>query len=170
MEFMRSNYELIQNNIEDLLEKYRSQPVGSGYIDIITNFDLIENLILELSDIGIAVNGVTWWCLCSEDNMKQYSCPHGMGGPKSDYYGGWYSEMGVDYESFYISQNTYDQLENGQITSEEIKLLNENVKTYIFEFTKDELFSKCFAPAIWLHVPSEWKRLSYMKYEKKSKG
>lgn len=70
--------------------------------------------------------------------------------------------MGVDYESFDITQESYDQFEFGKVTQNEIKTLNENIIEYIKEFKKNDLFEDCFYPAIWLHVPREWKRLKYL--------
>lgn len=163
LEYLRSNHEIVQSEIEDCLAKYLSQPVGSGYIDIITHFKLIENLILELTTIGIIIDGVTWWCHCSEENKRLYGCPHGMGGPQSVFYEGWYSEMGIDYESAEIPQAIYDKLEKGKVSSDDIKAMNDIIKDYIDEFSKDERFSKCFTPAVWLHVPKEWNRIKYLK-------
>jgi hypothetical protein len=163
LESLRSNHEIIQSKIEVILESHKSQPVGSGYIDIISSLKFIEDLIIDLTNLGVAINGVTWWCLCSEDNMKRYGCPHGLGGPKSAFSDGWFSEMGIDYESFDISQETYDQFEYGKVWHKEIKSLNESVNNYIFEFLKDDRCCECFMPSIWLHVPREWKRLRYMK-------
>jgi hypothetical protein len=164
LESLRSNPKFIQNQIEDLLEKNQAQPVGHGYIDIITDIKYLERLISELTQIGIVIDGVTWWCHCSEKNKYLYECPHGMGGPRSVYFEGWYSEMGIDYESFDIPQSNFEQLENRKVLLSEIKAINETTKRYIEQFTKDERFSKCFTPAIWLHVPKEWKRIKYMKY------
>ncbi|WP_432506759.1 hypothetical protein [Paenibacillus sp. GXUN7292] len=160
MDYLRTGN--IQYKIEEMLEKYKSQPVGSGYIDLITQFDLIEDLINELTSIGIAINGVTWWCHCSEDNKKCLNCPHGLGGPSSIFFSGWFSEMGPDYESFDTIQEIYDQYESGKVTEEEINILNGSVLKYIKEFKKNDLFEECFYPALWLHVPKEWKRLKYL--------
>ncbi|WP_214629716.1 hypothetical protein [Paenibacillus agaridevorans] len=151
-----------QYEIEKILEKYKSQPVGYGYIDLITHFDQIENLINELTSIGVAINGVTWWCHTNEDNKKLYNCPHGLGGPSSIFFNGWFSEMGPDYESFDPTQEVYDQFEAEMVTQGEINILNESVRRYIKDFKKNDLFEDCFYPAIWLHVPREWRRLNYL--------
>jgi len=149
----------IQHKIEGLLVNHKSQPVGWGYIDIITSFNHIKALINELTNIGVAVNGVTWWCHCSEENKIRFGCPHGMGGPSSIFFNGWFSEMGIEYDSFDISQETYDQYEYGEATQEEVRALNDSLINYIFDFKNNDLFEECFYPAIWLHVPREWKRL-----------
>jgi hypothetical protein len=51
-------------------------------------------------------------------------------------------------------------LENEIITSEEIKAINDTIKSYIDEYSKSERYSKYFTPALWLHVPNEWKRVN----------
>jgi hypothetical protein len=164
MDLLSSDSKTFQKKIELSLERNQSQPVGTGYIDIITDTGKIDNLITELTEIGIAINGVTWWCYCSEENKEKSGCPHGMGGPKSIYKVGWYSEMGLDYECFNISQNVYDKFESSEVTFKEIKSLNESVRKYIYDFSQDEKSFNCLTPALWLHVPREWKRTRYLKY------
>lgn len=163
MEYLRSNNGILQENIENSLEKHQAQPVGSGYIDIITDQMLVGSLINDLTMIGISINGVSWWCYCSNENRELYGCPHGMGGPKSVYRVGWYSEMGLDYESFEISRNVYDMFEHSSVTAEDVRTLNDSVRNYILEFSQDKRYEKCYSPALWLHVPSNWERIKYMK-------
>ncbi len=163
MENLKSNSENLQKDIENSLEKHQAEPVGSGYIDIITAPLLIDSLITDLTTIGVAINGVTWWCYFTKENQELFGCPHGMGGPKSAFREGWYSEMGVDYESFDIPQNAYDKFEHGSVTIEEVRTLNDSVRNYIREFSLHKNYFKCFTPALWLHVPNDWKRIKYMK-------
>jgi len=150
----------IQIKIEELLEQYKSQPVGTGYIDIIVNMKLIKGLISELANIGVAINGVTWWCHCLDDHE-----PHGLGGPSSIYYNGWFSEMGVEYESLDLDDELYEKLETREVTRDQIEAINNSIILYVTEFTKNELFYECMYPAIWLHVPKEWKRKKYLVEE-----
>lgn len=75
-----------------LLKKYKVQPVGNGYIDCII-VDDIYGFVKEITDANIHITLVTWWCYVTEENSKQFGCPHGYGGPKSNYYTGWFSEM-----------------------------------------------------------------------------
>ncbi|AZN39914.1 hypothetical protein [Paenibacillus albus] len=164
MEHLRSNNGIFQENIENTLEKHQAQPVGSGYIDIISDPMLVESLITELTTIGIAIYGVSWWCFCSDENRERHGCPHGMGGPKSVYREGWYSEMGLEYESFDIPLNVYDKFELSSVTVEDVSTLNDSIRNYIQEFSHDKRYDKCFNPALWLHVPREWKRIKYMKH------
>lgn len=156
---LRLNQEGKQKQVEDILERNKAQPVGHGYIDIITDSRYIRNLVFELTQVGIAINGVTWWCHCTDENRNLYECPHGMGGPQSIHFEGWFSEMGVDYESSDLPDGIYEKLEQGNISPAEINSINESILVYTNQFKEDERFSPCFVPAIWLHVPKEWRRL-----------
>ncbi len=111
----------------------------------------------------MAIDCVTWWCHCSEENKNVFGCPHGLGGPSSIHFDSWFSEIGIDNESFDIPNDIYHKLEHGEVSLEEIRAINELSLAYIKQFTEEELFSPCFKPAIWLHVPNEWRRLRYMK-------
>ena len=81
---------MAKNDLDNLIKEYKVQPVGTGYIDCIVSFENVLNFINDLSYININIYGLTWWCHCKDQNS---GCPHGMGGPKSEYYRGWFSEM-----------------------------------------------------------------------------
>lgn len=81
-----------------------------------------------------------------------------MGGPQSIHFDGWFSEIGIDNESFDLPNDAYQKLEQGKVSLEEIKTINETAQAYIKHFTEGEKFSPCFKPAVWLHVPVEWRR------------
>ncbi|GGG62830.1 hypothetical protein [Paenibacillus radicis (ex Gao et al. 2016)] len=159
MEYLSSNSEVIQCKVENALEKYRAEPVGDGYIDIITDFQFVEGFILELTSIGIAINRVTWWCHCYNEKK---GCPHGMGGPQSQYNEGWYSELGNDIDVIEISQSSYELLEQ-EVSLDRVKAINETILNGLIKYSKSERFRDCDTPALWLHVPDEWKRLNTMK-------
>lgn len=150
-----------QNEIEDLLEKYKSQPVGTGCIDIITANNLVDDLIKELTNINVVINGVTWWCHCSDTNKERLGCPHGMGSPISDFYNGWFSEM-CHLEMYDIPENELQHLKFDENTPSEIKSINERIKNYIKDFSNHKDYTECLTPALWLHVPNEWKRVKYL--------
>ena len=124
---------MIKNDLDKLIKKYKVQPVGTGYIDCILTFENIFDFINDLSNINIIVYGLTWWCHCKDQNAD---CPHGMGGPKSEYYDGWFSEMWFPLLEFKC---------------------NEQVIEYIKNVSNDKKILKCFVPALWLDVPDNWK-------------
>lgn len=163
LEYLKTNRELKQREIESIMERYKTEPVGTGYIDIITPNKYIDEFIEEITNINVAIECVTWWCHCSDTNEKQYGCPHGMGGPKSDYYDGWYSEMGFEFETFEIPSDKFQKLDPDENLYENIKTINELIREYVMDLSKARGYSKCLTPAFWLRVPEEWERINYMK-------
>ena len=129
--------------LDGLIEKYKVQPVGCGYIDCIVTFDNVFGFINDLSNANIKITGLTWWCYCKKNG---FGCPHGMGGPLSRYYEGWFSETVWPIIEF----------EN-----------NEQVAAYI-KNPGDSEISECFVPALWLDVPADWKNLYSEVSEKDS--
>ncbi|MCL2487218.1 MAG: hypothetical protein FWE80_00875 [Oscillospiraceae bacterium] len=122
---------MLKNTLDNLIKEHKVQPVGSGYTDCIISFGESFDFINALSNIGINVYGVTWWCHCKNDVT---GCPHGMGGPLSLYYDGWFSEM------------WYEMLEFDR---------NEQVISYL-NSPKDKSIFECFVPALWPDVPEDW--------------
>ncbi len=77
---------LDQQKLEDL----KIQPVGDGPIDIdlICSPTQIDPFINLCNVQGVSIRGFTWWC-----HVVGGHEPCGMGGPKSKYYDGWFSEV-----------------------------------------------------------------------------
>lgn len=163
LEYLEANREQKQLEIEKILERYKTEPVGSGYIDIITPIENVEKLINEFTNINVAIECVTWWCYCSDQNKIQYGCPHGMGGPKSCYFDEWYSEMGFDFETFEICLDEIKSLHYDEGSPKNIQAINEKVKDYVNDSSKARGYSQCLTPAFWLSVPENWKRINYLK-------
>ena len=119
-----------KHDLDNLIAQCKVQPVGRGYIDCIVSRENVFQFINGLSDMK--VYGLSWWCHCKAQNS---SCPHGMGGPSSEYYDGWFSEVQlplVEFES------------------------NEQVIAYLKE-PSDSNIPDCFVPALWLDVPRDWR-------------
>ncbi|MDQ0193247.1 hypothetical protein [Paenibacillus wynnii] len=152
------------DQIDYLLTQYKVQPVGSGYIDCITMKDFLKPFINAVSEIGILVSDVTWWCYV-DPSKSSTGCPHGMGGPLSDYYEGWFSELQneiyeVDKERITSFLDSYDK--------QQITLTNQNTINQVeqilknpFRYTPSDYIdeNKCVMPGIWLLVPDDWKRV-----------
>lgn len=92
MQQLLANDQVYQDEIEHLLEVYRVQPVGNGYIDLILPCDRAILLIEELAKLPVAVTNLTWWCCCTPESKVQFGCHHGMGGPMNEFGEGWFSE------------------------------------------------------------------------------
>jgi hypothetical protein len=154
--YLRDEYDATNNIIEVLLNKYKVQPVGNGYIDLIVSNELIEAFLNELTNNYIIIKGVTWWCHCTRESKLLFGCPHGMGGPESRYYDGWFSETQIPmYE---IPNQVLVGIGLSGL-EDKAKLINGEILRFIKnEFKNDQSYLECLVPALWLYVPKEWKR------------
>ena len=124
--------------LDELLLKYKVEPVGQGYIDCIILNDDIPGFVDEITALGIKIIGLTVWCHYTDEHEELYNCPHGLGGPKSIYHDGWFSEMCCDDSFLEIEYNeqVVDVLFNG--------------------LPMKSWYSPCMMPALWLDVPDCW--------------
>ena len=161
-EYLNSNKSETQKKLDDLLVKYKVQPVGWGYIDCITMKDNFADFITEISELGIVIDYVSWWCYVNPQNPINMGCPHGLGGPVSDYYEGWFSELqsyefGNDIEiaEKIKSYNMQKIVELNRKTLIEIR----NKLEKPFQYTPTDFIpeNKCVTPALWLLVPDDWR-------------
>ncbi|QHJ71348.1 hypothetical protein [Planococcus halotolerans] len=150
----KNDYQKLINN---LVKKYKIQFVGIGYSELIIPIDIVDEFVSELTKNKIIVNLVTWWCHCTEKNEKLYNCPHGLGGPDSEYTNGWFSEMGI--QAFEVDVNILERA-NKLPEDSKIRDINNSVLHNILKINEDESFSPCLVPAIGLYVPKEWKNNS----------
>jgi len=133
---------MLKEDLDDLLEKSKAQPVGWGYIDCIIKPDNVTEFVNKLTEMDIRISALTWWCDCTDKKMNHDGCPHGMGGPDSRFYDGWFSEMPWDYVRC-------DDFED-----------NTEVLNYIFSnFPQSEDYLPCLIPALWLDVPDDWRNI-----------
>ena len=128
-----------KSDLDNLMEQYKVQPVGWGYIDCIVSWDNVFDFINDLSNMGVRISTLKWWCHCKDDNT---GCPHGMGGPVSRYYDGWFSEM-------WFKMLDFDN--NDQV----IAYLNSPEDETMNKWFENRL--ECFTPALWLDVPDDWR-------------
>ena len=75
------------------LDELRIQPVGEGedMIDLICPPEKIDAFLDLCNTEGIEIKGFSWWCHVTEGHE-----PCGMGGPKSSFFEGWFSEIPMD--------------------------------------------------------------------------
>lgn len=148
-----------QPALNEILDKYRCQSVGNGngYAEMITDFEVVHHVLRDLTDVGIAVTGVAWWCHCTEINHEIFYCPHGIRGPENEHGLGWFSEM-VDFPMYFAPEADLRALAESDDLPALIATLNEKIATYLDEFPEDEQFIACLTPAIMLYVPDTWVR------------
>ncbi len=153
---LEQNKENIQEKIEELFNAYQVQEVDSGYINCITLTSNIEKLVEAISSLGILIYVITWWCHTTDESTKLYDCPHGLGGPLSHYYPGWFSE--TEMPAYEVEDKLLDIVDE-EFDIDKITKLNQNALNYVFNDVKQHWFySECMQPAIWLYVPDEWIR------------
>jgi len=140
--------QLILNNI---LKKNKAQPVGWGYSEIIVKKEYVELFLMEVFSEGFNVISIGWWEYCSTMDKKSKL---GMGGPKSIYFDGWFSEIGfVDPADKYTN-----------ITGNEIDKVLKFIKNIDFKGITFEN-SEILAPSFELDVPDNWNNdVEYVKF------
>ena len=130
--------------LDELLEKYKAQPVGHGYIDIIVSRENYKSFVQELVPNGYKISGISWWEWCP-GRKEAEDC---LGGPRSRYYEGWFSDLCQADDEFEVTDE--DQVEE-VLTTIETKSISSSDETVTF--TRDAWLT----PAIWLQVPDEWR-------------
>ena len=132
--------EEIKNKLDDLLLRYKVQPVGWGYIDCITIKENTSDFVNSLTKLGIGISELTWWCHCAVEGNKSTGCPHGGGGPRSKYFDGYFSEM------YQIPIRCFSH--------------NDEVLHFIIsEWPANKDYLPCLVPAFWLNVPDDLRNL-----------
>lgn len=111
----------------NLIETLKIQPVGTGWIDMICSPDRIGDFIDLCNSKNLSITGFTWWCHVTDGHE-----PCGMGGPMSDYYNGWFSEILPLGEVIELSDN-----ESYRIFLKEI-------------WPEQEDYQSCWWPGFWL--------------------
>jgi len=164
-DYLELNKNYIVKQLEILFTEYKVQPVGNGYIDCIVIKSKMDEFIRKVGELGILIYVVNWWCYVDPNESANSGCPHGLGGPKSEYFEGWFSELQndfikVDDASIKRITENYDKdsvYELNMKTSIEILKI---LKTP-FRYTPHDYIAenKCVTPSLWLLVPDSWKRL-----------
>lgn len=154
-----------QMHLDGLIEKFQAYPVGTGYIDIIILRDQYVDFINELTELNLAVNSISWWCHATEENKTKYGCPHGYGGPETQF--GWFSEMShdfddieeIEHEHFFILDKSFDSDVIKEVNDKSISII-QNKKTITHADGNFLVFQNnpCLTPGIWVYVPDEWTR------------
>jgi hypothetical protein len=133
-----------KGHLDELLVRHKAQPVGHGYIDIIVNRDSYKSFVTDLILNGYTIESISWWEWCSGDKESDY----GLGGPKSRYYDGWFSELSIDVDD--IKVNDEKQIEE-ILDAIETKSISFHNNTATFKQ------NNWLTPGIWLAVPDDWR-------------
>lgn len=144
-----------KDRLDKILEDYKVQPVGDGYIDLIISRELYKQFVRTLLEESFVLRSISWWEWCPNNRESKY----GLGGPKSKFYNGWFAELPIDIDDLNLSKLSIENAINMVISlvdSKKIQYPNE-----IVTFND----SNWLTPAIWLDVPDEWKN----KFEQNDK-
>jgi len=134
-----------KKDLDQILVLHKAQPVGSGYIDIIVKRENIYQLIESLVSSGVKINTITWWEYVDSFSKK---AKYGMGGPKSNFYDGWFSEICFGEDD--INTNKKNEILK-VIENKEIHFADGQIVRYQEQ--------ECLTPALWLEVPEEWENM-----------
>jgi hypothetical protein len=135
-----------KGRLDMLLESHKAQPVGHGYIDIIVSRENYKAFVEDLVLNGYKIESLSWWEWCPGDKKNEY----GLGGPRSRYYDGWFSELSVQVDDIELPEDDAIQIEKliSAIENKSISFSNERV------MFKQHTW---LTPGIWLNVPDEWR-------------
>lgn len=137
-----------KRRLDEILEEHKAQPVGHGYIDIIVNRETYKSFIADLIQNGYKIKSISWWEWCPCEKESDY----GLGGPKSRYYDGWFSELTIGVDDIVLPERMKVENQIEEITKRiETKSISFQGETVTF--TQDDWLT----PAIWLDVPDVWK-------------
>jgi hypothetical protein len=140
--------EMNKEKLDQIIEKYQAQPVGHGYIDIIVSRKNYKNFVSELVNNDYTIKSVSWWEWCPGKKENEY----GLGGPLSQFYDGWFSELPIDLDCFPLPiEIKKEELVNEIINKIETKVISFHDETVTFK-SNDWL-----TPALWLEVPDDWR-------------
>ncbi len=122
-----------KTKLDKLIKKCEITIVGDGYVDMICPWENIGMFIAGVSQLGIVIEGFTWWC-----NVTGTHRPCGMGGPHNKYGDNWYSEIEMGKVHEFAS--------------------NEATLKFLLEEWKEQSdYKACYVPGFWLCVPNGWK-------------
>jgi len=160
-EVLEQNKNKIITKLELLFTKYKVQPVGNGYIDCIIMKNNLERFIEEVSNLGILISDISWWCYVNPNHSGH---PHGMGGPKSIHYDGWFSELqnelfSLDEKQLYRLLISFDKQLIYIINLKTLDRIKDLLQIP-FKYAPNKYISenKCVQPGLWLLVPDDWNR------------
>ncbi len=141
-----------KNRLDKILDEYKVQPIGNGYIDLIVSRELYKQFIHTLLNEGFILRSISWWEWCPNIEV----CKYGLGGPKSKFYNGWFSELPIDVDDIDLSNISIEKATKMVINLIESKSIYYPKEIITF---KDSIW---LTPAIWLDVPDEWEnKFSY---------
>ena len=147
---------LNKEKLDDIILKYKAQPSGIGYTEIIVKNEFVEDFIMEILTAGFSITNVCWWEYCKTLDTKNKL---GYGGPKSIYCDGWFSEICFTDDFPYKINITGNNMEKYKMVMDHIKYIKTN------EIIR---YDEILTPSFCIDVPDEWENIYYIEYKKKN--
>lgn len=162
--YLNLNRIMIAERLEGLFEKYRFEFLGTTYDELIVMKNWLDSVFEEISDMGVVIKWVSWWCYVDPKTAAHTGCPHGLGGPGATHDAGWFSKLRNNW--YVVDKHTIDRL-IFRYDRQTVQKINRDTLDGIrqmlkqpFQYTTTETISgnECVNPALWLLVPKEWRR------------
>jgi len=162
-----------QKQLDELIARYAVYSSDTSYGDIIVPRDGVVDFVNGLTNIGVAINSLNWWCDATDENKNKYGCPHGYGGPMTGV--GWFSEMCHDFDEISATEKGLFLSLDADFKSETVKIINDkiielikNKRTITYSDGTFLTFQNnpCLTPGLDLYVPNDWKTKSNDKSTK----
>jgi hypothetical protein len=154
-----------QQLLDELIAKHAVYSSDTAYGDIIVPRDKFVEFINGLTNIGIVINSIDWWCHATDENKNKYGCPHGYGGPITKV--GWFSEMSHDFDDISETERDLFLSLDTDFKTEAVKNINDkSIELILNKRTitcTDGTFltfqsNPCLTPGLDLYVPDDWKK------------
>lgn len=153
----------IQKQLDELISRIAVY-CNTGYDDIIIPRDSIFEFINGLTNIGVVIASINWWCNMTIQNMDQHGCPHGYSGPetKAGRFSGMYNDVDdieeIEKDLFYslldnCKHQTIEKLNKIALNT----ILNKRIIIYPQGLSLTFKQNPCLTPGFDLCVPENWK-------------
>jgi hypothetical protein len=124
----------LKERLDAALASCKAQPIGGGYVDIVTAPEYILPFIDAMQCLNVRIRAISWWCF----DQGGPGCPHGSDPRQSLYFSGTFSEMLISVKEF----KKYES--------------HDDVRQYILEdFPKSREYLPCLVPGFWLDVSDD---------------
>jgi hypothetical protein len=142
-----------QNALDQALLDYKAQPVGDGYIDIIVQNDNARHFASKITELGILIGSIAVWEYIDDICKSPF---YGLGGPKSIFYTGRFSEANYHIEQKAsviksLSNTEFDHEHISEIITQANCILLSNFEEFI------QISKGLLLPGFWLVVDDGWK-------------
>ena len=141
-----------KNIFDSILLKYKAQPLGFRNREYIVKREFIEDFVMDILTEGFDIIATCWWEYCKTlDSKNQLGMDQSMemGGLKSIYYDGWFSEI-IFTDDYPCKVNLIGKpKDKSKIVMDHIKDIRIN-ESVTFENTET------LTPSFIIDVPNDW--------------